>query len=353
MQRGQASAPGSCGELVQGAIDGVDFLVTCPVDLFATATVSICQEAREHFNRQPIPGVPGGCNAGRQCRRRARAANQKALIAALRTLEILHGTGEMASYFRGDFPLGRQSGCQSRCWPDCRPDCRLDYWPKGWPGSRLAIHIASELPRAKGMASSTADIAATCVATARALGREGLSPDEIANIALDIEPTDGIMFPGIVLFDHVRGITRRSLGPPPPIDILIIDLGGDVDTIAFNSRDDLAALNCRKEPIVRDALALVEEGIRLGDAAMVGEGATLSALAHQSILPKPELPDLIRLAKKSGAVGVNIAHSGTVVGIIIDRKRGDSREVTERLRRGTPASRHILGEVQVIGGGVL
>ncbi|HHV62056.1 MAG TPA: GHMP kinase [Firmicutes bacterium] len=325
-RRGQASAPGSCGELVQGTIDGVDFLVTCPVNLYATAAVSVCRAARV----QDSPDL----------RVRKRARKQKALAAALRVLELLEGPTPVP----GISSLQRRLAIRSQ----------------------LAIRITSELPSSKGMASSTADIAATCAATARALGREGLSPDEIANIALSVEPTDGIMFPGIVLFDHVRGTIRRSLGVAPPIDILIIDLGGHVDTVAFNRRDDLATLNRRKEPAVRDALALVEEGIRLGDAAMVGEGATLSAIAHQAILPKPELPALISMARRSGAVGVNIAHSGTVVGILIDRRQGNSHEIIERIERESrlrvytrgagfhcsPTSPCILGKVRLTDGGI-
>jgi L-threonine kinase len=32
-------APGTCGEFVQGAIDGQDFLVNCPINLYSHATV--------------------------------------------------------------------------------------------------------------------------------------------------------------------------------------------------------------------------------------------------------------------------------------------------------------------------
>ena len=32
--------PGSCGELVQGMINDVPFLVTCPIDMYAKASMS-------------------------------------------------------------------------------------------------------------------------------------------------------------------------------------------------------------------------------------------------------------------------------------------------------------------------
>ena len=31
----RVKAPATCGELIQGAIDGQDFLVNCPIDLFS------------------------------------------------------------------------------------------------------------------------------------------------------------------------------------------------------------------------------------------------------------------------------------------------------------------------------
>ena len=38
-------APGTCGELVQGAIDGQDFLVNCPVDLYSQAIAPLGMQA--------------------------------------------------------------------------------------------------------------------------------------------------------------------------------------------------------------------------------------------------------------------------------------------------------------------
>ena len=44
--------------------------------------------------------------------------------------------------------------------------------------------------------------------------------------------------------------------------------------------------------------------------------ATHSALAHQRVVCKPQLPALLELGKAFGAVGVNIGHSGTVCGLL-------------------------------------
>ena len=100
------------------------------------------------------------------------------------------------------------------------------------------------------------------------------------------------------------------------ISLAIFDAGGEVDTIDFNQRSDLALLNLAKEPQVLDALQMVEEGLRTGDCALIGEGATLSALANQTILFKPALEGIIELSRSFGAIGVNAAHSGTVIGVM-------------------------------------
>jgi L-threonine kinase len=244
----KASAPGSCGELVQGTLDGRHFLITCPVDLYTVVNVE-----------------PGGREA----------------LAGGKTLEAVR-----------------------RTW---------DYLGVSCP--QFAVTVCSALPLGKGMASSSADISAACQAAALAAGRT-ISPDEIADIALTIEPTDGIFYPGIVMFDHVLGLIRQPLGAPPPMSILIFDAGGEVDTLEFNRRRDLAALNAAKEPQVRQAVDLVSRGLIAGDPQLIGRGTTLSAQANQTILPKPCLDKVIAVAGSHGAVGVNTAHSGTVIGVL-------------------------------------
>jgi L-threonine kinase len=187
------------------------------------------------------------------------------------------------------------------------------------------VEIQSDLPAGKGMASSSADIAAACMATAVCLGLT-LTADEIATIALGIEPTDGVFYQGIMMLDHVKGSIRRTLGMPPPLRIAVLDMGGEVDTVGFNQREDLNRLNRAKESEVIRALQMVEDGIRRQDAAMIGAGATLSALANQKILHKPLLENMLHYSQNYGAVGVNVAHSGTVVGILFPEDKADAAE---------------------------
>jgi L-threonine kinase len=230
-------------------MDGDNFLITCPVDIYSEVTVT--------------PGSPGPTAAG-----------DKTVAAVRRTWERL-----------------------------------------GVAAVPFAVAVRSALPQGKGMASSSADISAACQAAALTAGRR-LTADDIADIALAIEPTDGIFYPGIVMFDHIRGRTRRHLGDPPPMSILIFDAGGRVDTLEFNRRSDLAALNAAKEREIRQAVDLLSRGLAAGDCALIGRAATISALANQAILAKPSLPAVAAIAARHGAVGVNTAHSGTVIGVL-------------------------------------
>ena len=168
------------------------------------------------------------------------------------------------------------------------------------------------------MASSTADVAAAIAATALATGEEtDIHPAVIAKIALQVEPSDGIMFPGVAMLDHKRGGVVKTLGAPPPMRVVILDFGGHIDTLAFNDVDRDNALK-HLEPEFEKALMLVTRGIRTGIAADIGAGATASAIANQQLLYKPQLDAVLRLAKDLGAAGVSAAHSGTVLGMLFE-----------------------------------
>jgi len=186
-------------------------------------------------------------------------------------------------------------------------DTKFDYF----------IKLVSSLPEGKGMASSSADISAICQAVALSFNKV-LTADEISSIAASIEPTDGIFYEGIVKFNHITGRQQEFLGNPPKLLIALFDIGGGIDTLSFNQRKDLQTLNRQKEKQVLEALTLVRKGIATNNIELIGQGATISSIANQKILYKPCLEAMIKIADECGAVGVNIAHSGTIIGLLFD-----------------------------------
>ena len=280
-------APGVCGELVQGMLGDVYFLVTCPVDFFARVQVQLYQ------------GDPGVA-APAQCPKAASAV--RAALAYLGREEL---------------------------------------------GARLIIN--NPIPRSKGMGSSTADVAAAISATGLALNRQ-LTPRVIGQLALSVEPTDGVMFPGIALFDHREGRRMEELGLPPPMEIVALDFGGTVDTLEFNQVDRRALWQSMQSQ-TDEALRLVREGIRKGNPVSVGQGATISAEAGQRVLFKPQLPAVIEFAESVGAVGVNVGHSGTVIGVLLDAMERRGRSVFRQARETFPDA-EMVHHFRLLGGGL-
>ncbi|MEC9289719.1 MAG: GHMP kinase [Chloroflexota bacterium] len=280
-------APGVCGELAQGVIEGIHFLVTCPVDFYSRVKVDIYSDG---------PGV----EAPQDC--------EKAAAAVRRTLFHLKNAKV-----------------------------------------RAKLSINNPIPRGKGMASSSADLAAAIAATGLALGEE-ISPYQIAQIALSIEPTDGIMIPGVALFDHRAGIIRESLGPPPPMEIVALDLGGTVDTVQFNMVDRFQRWQSVDEQ-TGEALRLLRRGIEEQDPALVGQGASISAEASQTVLAKPRLAEVKEFAESVGAVGVNVGHSGTIMGVLLDARERRGKSTYHKALSAFPDAESVY-HFRLLGGGV-
>ena len=280
-------APGVCGELAQGVIGGNHFLVTCPVDFYSRVKVDL------YAGKHGID-APEGC--------------EKTGAAVRRTLVQLKNAKVRA---------------------------------------RLTIN--NPIPRGKGMASSSADLTAAIAATGLALGRE-LSSEEIAQIALSIEPTDGVMIPGVALFDHRAGTLHESLGPPPPMEIVAIDMGGTVDTVQFNMVDRFQRWRA-VDVQTTEALRLLRQGISEQDPVLVGRGATISADASQLGLSKPRLSEVKEFAESVDAVGINVGQSGTLMGVLLDARKKRGASTYHRAKETFPDAQEVY-HFRLIGGGV-
>ncbi len=182
---------------------------------------------------------------------------------------------------------------------------------EGWTGPVPAMAVGGDrLHRGAGMGSSTADLAAASAALAAALGAE--SPEDVAiETCLSVEPTNGTVLPGLVLFDHRRGAVREPLGPHPSLDLVICRPPGAVDTQRFNRRLP------RRLPAVavegwRRAFELCATAIRLGDLEGLARAARSSAELARHLGAPPAPPPIVRAAEATSALGWLRAHSGTV-----------------------------------------
>ncbi|MFW5976736.1 MAG: kinase [Bacillota bacterium] len=270
MFQAEVKVPGSCGELVQGRINGDDFLVTCPIDRFSRCKVKLS------YNYSGIKVNPAG--------------SYKSIKAVKLTLALLDK---------------KELGAE--------------------------VHINSDLIQGKGMASSSADISAVTGGLLVALG-EKIDLNLIKNIALKIEPTDGVFLPGINLFDHISGEKYKKLGEVLELDVLIFTEKGKINTCEFNVKSNLKKLKLQKEPLVKRAFDLLKTGFEKNDRIKIARGATLSSIAHQKIIFKPYLNSLLDFINIYKFIyGINIAHSGKLIGILINPEV-NNKAITELVK---------------------
>ena len=82
----------------------------------------------------------------------------------------------------------------------------------------------------------------------------------------------------------------------------------------------------------------------------------MSARANQAILFKPELETVIEIGESHGAAGVTIAHSGTVIGIMLPFRYKRETDCIQAIQKACPklsylfTKRLISGGLTVLGG---
>lgn len=266
---GLARCPGTCGEWVQGARKGIPFLIDCPINRFSEVRVTVDRYATGW-------DLPHGKTK------------------ALQGLELL----------KQDLGLLRFGG---------------------------KVEFLQRLPEGKGMASSTADITAVVAAAMIALGEDPI-PEFLAHIALRIEPSDSVMFPGITELEHVQQHNHRVLGPSVPALFLALDWGGAIDTRVFNARPGLTEHYRRYEAEITRAYSLAREGIEQSDLEKLAVAGTISARCNLEINKKTQFEPFLAWVLQKGGLGVVTAHSGTLLAGVFPLDNFCSQEVLKVLR---------------------
>ncbi|MBL4801196.1 MAG: hypothetical protein JKY45_04825 [Emcibacter sp.] len=180
------------------------------------------------------------------------------------------------------------------------------------------LHLRSNIEKGFGMGSSTTDVVATIRAVADAFGRP-LLPEIVAHLAVAAETaSDAIMFEdNCVMFAQRRGVVLEYLGSGlPPLHVLSINTARDapLDTVATPAArysDWELQSFCALSGMIRRA-------IRTGDPYLLGRVATASATISQRHIPKPAFEEIQVIARANDACGVQVSHSGTVVGLLFN-----------------------------------
>lgn len=192
-----------------------------------------------------------------------------------------------------------------------------------------SLEIRSNIPSGKGMASSSADIVAAIKAIADSYSLP-ITKEMISSIAAQVEPTDGVMYDEVVAYDYIHGELIESFGTLSPFCLVGIDLGGVVDTVQFNQLEK--KYKRQDHAIFIQAYELIREGFKRRDFSLISKATTMSACVNQKILPKPFFDEFEKLAQDYQG-GIVVAHSGTIMGILLDGNLPNQNEVISDLSR--------------------
>ncbi len=280
--------PASCGELVQGYLDGNEFLINAPIPLFAEATLSYSECA---FNKVMLE----------------KKGFQKASQAVNNLIKQFNIT---SSYFN--------------------------------------LEINSTIPRNKGLSSSTADVAAAILAVASAF-RKNLAYDEISQLIIDVDgSSDAVFMEGITQINQLKGCICQQFYNIPNISFIIVDAGGEIKTQEFDR--SLARWVAKKHEFsLKRALELLQKGFYEQNPILIAHAATISARINQCIHYKAPFHILLEGTREFGGLGVNCAHTGTVLGVIFDHTQTDAIQL-EMIIRKLIYPLPILGTYPLISG---
>ena len=242
------SYPGSCGELLQGKQNGVDMLLSCPVNLFTRVTVFETNTPTHKF---------------------AYPKSQRFL------------------------------------------DEMLSLWGYEEQSQLLDIKIVSEIPRAKGFASSTADLCAVYHCLLKLFHRP-FNQQELIAATIRIEPTDSIIFDKMTAFAYKTGEVFETFGEYLSCSLLVFEGEKHIDTLRFNQSPLPPLFE------IGDAFQTMKHAVQHRNLKHIAEIATQSLLANQHRLYYENLQDVLKYAQKTGGLGILGGHSGDVLGIIYD-----------------------------------
>lgn len=155
------------------------------------------------------------------------------------------------------------------------------------------LFLASNLPEGKGMASSSADIVASLRAIADFYSLS-LNEIDLSNITSEIEPTDGIMYQELVAYDYINGSLIEVIGDLPKMLLLGIDTGGTVDSTLFNQIPK--HFDPEEKQLFLEAYDFLKKGVQKNELSYIFKAATMSARINEKRLSKPFFNEMMDIA---------------------------------------------------------
>jgi uncharacterized protein involved in propanediol utilization len=193
------------------------------------------------------------------------------------------------------------------------------------------LSVQSEVPEGKGCGSSTADCVAAAKAAADAVNSR-LSAEQLARLLAEAGVTgNSFIFPRAVLFAHREGVVVEDYWKElPKVEVLGIDTVSN----GHSTKPKHAPLEYSWKQLqsFHTLVGALRWAVRNHDIRLLGKTATASANINQEHLPKPILAEIRSISEYAGALGVAVAHSGSVVNILLDPQDEMLEWKVDRLR---------------------
>lgn len=182
------------------------------------------------------------------------------------------------------------------------------------PNQYIAVEKQSNIPIGKGCSSSSADLLAGMVAMSD-LKREHFSVENLTKLATKIEPTDSVGFSQWTVINPLDGEIFEQFNMTPQLYVYMLEPVESIDTVTLPRMISSNEYDKKKS---NEIFLKMIDALRSQNLKQIGEFATQSALLNDRRLPKPYLLDIVSFARNNQLLGVNIAHSGTVVGLLLN-----------------------------------
>jgi uncharacterized protein involved in propanediol utilization len=153
--------------------------------------------------------------------------------------------------------------------------------------------------------------------------------------------SDSVMFgTSVVLFAHREGFVLEEIGEAMP-DLEVLGFNSDsttsgIDTLSFAP----ARYSWWEIEAFRPMLSLLRRAVQSRHPSFLGRAASLSAEINQKYLPKRHFDRVRLIAKAADALGYQVAHSGSIVGLLFDPNDG-------KAERGIHRAENLLAEAGI------
>lgn len=211
--------------------------------------------------------------------------------------------------------------------------CRLLLAYFGQPQAKVELRRQSEIPLGKGMASSTADLVATCRAVAHLFGHS-LSAAAITQFCVQVEASDASAYlaQGLTVIDARSGQVYWQTNWRPQFASLILEPHTQLPTALVHRQLTVLQLKQQATEFARTYQTFTT-AVQMHSLELLGTAAIQSACLRQRLLPKPYFTVIQRFVQTHALLGLNVAHSGTVLGLMFDPSRISAVNLLQQVRQ--------------------